>query len=97
MRRGDQVPDALLPGDAADEYDDRTIRIETDAGDDGLVAGLGRARMPDGGVDPVAHHVDPSGIDERIASSTSRRIPSLTAMIASAYRTALRSDQEEMR
>ncbi len=66
VRRGDQVPDALLPGDAAHEHDDRAVRIETDSGDDGLVARLGRTRMPDGGVDPVAHHVDPSRIDEGV-------------------------------
>ena len=62
MRRGDQMRDALLPGDPADERHDRAAEVDAEVGQHRL-ARLRLGRIPDVGVDAVAHHVHPVGIE----------------------------------
>ena len=64
MRRGEQVGDALLPGDPADEDHDRTVRVDAEFGQHRLV--VGGHGVPDLGVDAVVDHVHPAGVERRV-------------------------------
>jgi hypothetical protein len=56
------VRDPLLPGDPADEHDVRAGRVDA-GGLDQVGAGVRAVLL---GVDPVAHHVDPVRVEERV-------------------------------
>ena len=63
--RGHQVRETFLPGDPPDEHGNRAIQIHAQLGEDRPRSGdrLGWInRMPRGGVDSVAHHMDPARV-----------------------------------
>ena len=66
MGRRDQVAHALLPGDASDERDHRSARIDADLCQRGIRRIGRRAGVPFRGVDSVAHHVNSTWIEARI-------------------------------
>ena len=65
MRGRQQMRDTLLPGDPADEGDDGTAEVHAQIGQHRL-ARHRLGRIPDLGVDSVAHDVDSAGIDGRV-------------------------------
>ena len=66
--RRDQMRDPLLPGDPPDEGHDRASQVDAELVEHRVVGLrlLARDRIPDVGVDPVAHHVHPVGIQRGI-------------------------------
>ncbi|SIJ01862.1 Uncharacterised protein [Mycobacteroides abscessus subsp. abscessus] len=69
VRRGHQVRQPLLPGDPPDERHNRTGQVHAEPGKhrSGLGERLLRIhRVPRGGVDPIAHHMNPVGVEAGI-------------------------------